>query len=343
MSSSSSPIQSPSPKLTDHKFLIFDVYGTLIDWESGIHTALQPLLSRFTSSARWSRKDVVRKFASVEMEIQTKNPNMPYPELLAEVHMALEKELEADSRQADSLSVSASTARNEDPETSIIIADSSTPENAHTKFEHSIKHWSPFLDSSSALHTLAKHFKLIVLSNVDYTSFADSHAYLSEGHFPSSSESCSAPSRHIYTRPTANSGTLWLPRTSPGSKSPFSLIMTAQDVGAYKPSLDGFETVFKCVIAEPKLHDTILELSGMKGDDAKEYVKDATLIVAQSLAHDHVPAKKMGVRSVWIDRQDAKMRPDDGEDQQKWGWKWKFTTLGEMASAVEQEIAERGK
>jgi FMN phosphatase YigB (HAD superfamily) len=98
--------------------------------------------------------------------------------------------------------------------------------------------------------------------------------------------------------------------------------------------------VFKHVTTEPELHDTISELSHMKEDDAKEYVKVATLIVAQSLTHDHVPAKKLGVRSVWIDREDAKMRPDDGEDQGKWGWKWKFATLGEMARAVEQEVQE---
>ena len=31
-------------KLTDFKVLTFDCYGTLIDWESGIHNALKPLI-----------------------------------------------------------------------------------------------------------------------------------------------------------------------------------------------------------------------------------------------------------------------------------------------------------
>ena len=31
-------------KLTDFRVLTFDCYGTLIDWESGIFAALQPLL-----------------------------------------------------------------------------------------------------------------------------------------------------------------------------------------------------------------------------------------------------------------------------------------------------------
>ena len=29
-------------KLADFKILSFDCYGTLIDWETGIHTALAP-------------------------------------------------------------------------------------------------------------------------------------------------------------------------------------------------------------------------------------------------------------------------------------------------------------
>ena len=33
-------------QLTEFGVLTFDCYGTLIDWESGIHTALQPLLAR---------------------------------------------------------------------------------------------------------------------------------------------------------------------------------------------------------------------------------------------------------------------------------------------------------
>ena len=31
-------------RLTDYKVLTFDCYGTLIDWETGIWDALQPLL-----------------------------------------------------------------------------------------------------------------------------------------------------------------------------------------------------------------------------------------------------------------------------------------------------------
>jgi 2-haloacid dehalogenase len=33
-------------RLTEFRVLTFDCYGTLIDWESGIFTALQPLLRK---------------------------------------------------------------------------------------------------------------------------------------------------------------------------------------------------------------------------------------------------------------------------------------------------------
>jgi hypothetical protein len=33
-------------KLTDFKILSFDCYGTLIDWESGLFSALQPLVAK---------------------------------------------------------------------------------------------------------------------------------------------------------------------------------------------------------------------------------------------------------------------------------------------------------
>ena len=33
-------------QLTDYRVLTFDCYGTLIDWETGIWDALQPLIMR---------------------------------------------------------------------------------------------------------------------------------------------------------------------------------------------------------------------------------------------------------------------------------------------------------
>ncbi len=45
------PADTQEVRLTDFDVLAFDCYGTLIDWEGGIHTALQPLLARLPAAA----------------------------------------------------------------------------------------------------------------------------------------------------------------------------------------------------------------------------------------------------------------------------------------------------
>jgi len=68
----------------------------------------------------------------------------------------------------------------------------------------------------------------------------------------------------------------------------FDWIVTAQQVKAYKPSLRPFEAAFE-VIGVPR---------------------ERVLHVAQSLYHDHVPAKQLGLTTVWIDRRHD--RPGSG-------------------------------
>jgi 2-haloacid dehalogenase len=60
----------------------------------------------------------------------------------------------------------------------------------------------------------------------------------------------------------------------------FDWIVTAQSVGSYKPDPRNFEAAF-AVIGLPR---------------------GRMLHVAQSLFHDHVPAKALGLSTVWIDR-----------------------------------------
>jgi len=71
-------------------------------------------------------------------------------------------------------------------------------------------------------------------------------------------------------------------------------------------------------------------------DIALQSIKDKTLSVAQSLTHDHEPAFKLGLRSVWIDRQDAVTCNETPGMEKK--WTWRFETLAEMADAVEKEL-----
>ncbi len=60
----------------------------------------------------------------------------------------------------------------------------------------------------------------------------------------------------------------------------FDWVVTAESVGSYKPDTRNFEAAF-ATLGLPR---------------------DRILHVAQSLFHDHVPAKRLGLTTVWIDR-----------------------------------------
>ncbi|GAW04916.1 HAD-like protein [Lentinula edodes] len=84
-------------RLTDFKVLVFDVYGTLADWETGILLGLKPMLSRYSTSSGWSRKQVLEAFSAVESDLQAKYPHLLYSDLLAKVHEVMEERLKAGS------------------------------------------------------------------------------------------------------------------------------------------------------------------------------------------------------------------------------------------------------
>ncbi|KAJ7621185.1 haloacid dehalogenase [Roridomyces roridus] len=272
--------------LTDQfKVIIFDCYGTLADWERGIYVALQPLLARFPSSASWTRKEALLAFTEIEKDLQAKEPSLLYRDLLAKAYEAMANTLSA---QADPTST----------------ADFSAEGRA---FGDSIPAWPIFPDTCDALRVLEKHYKLVILSNVDHASFAHTHAKLS-----GVTDSAELPT---YTLPVPNPNAHWLPQTTPNSRSPFSLILTAQDTGAYKPDPQGMLAALQ-----------IIEKEFGVG-------KDGVLVVAQSLFHDIEPSSKLGVSTVWIDRQGACMGLETINEPPK--WLRRFETLGEMAAAVE--------
>ena len=74
-------------RLGGFKILSFDCYGTLIDWESGIWTALQPLIAR--AAGRPSRDDALAAFARHESAQEAETPGLLYSELLARLHRRL--------------------------------------------------------------------------------------------------------------------------------------------------------------------------------------------------------------------------------------------------------------
>jgi len=134
-------------KLTDFNVLTFDCYGTLIDWETGIHTALKPLLDK--GNLALSKNDALSFFAKHESAQQHETPDMIYPELLTAVHRRIAQEWEISA---------------------------SAEENQH--FGASVPEWPAFPDSVESLRYLKQHYKLVILSNVDRESFAGSNRRL---------------------------------------------------------------------------------------------------------------------------------------------------------------------
>jgi 2-haloacid dehalogenase len=69
-------------------------------------------------------------------------------------------------------------------------------------------------------------------------------------------------------------------RTRARLNAEFDWVVTAEQAQSYKPSLHNFELAFETI----------------------DVPRERILHVAQSLFHDHVPAKHLGMTSVWIDR-----------------------------------------
>lgn len=158
--------------LNEYKVLTFDCYGTLIDWESGIWDALQPLLLANGTDAV-TRNEALAAFARNETRQQSETPDMLYPGILRHVHVAIAKEF-----------------------------DLKTEERMDFDFGNSVAHWPAFPDSADALRILKRHYKLVILSNVNRDGFAASNRKLGVE---------------------------------------FDAIYTAQDVGSYKPDPANFD------------------------------------------------------------------------------------------------------
>ncbi|HEY6471177.1 MAG TPA: haloacid dehalogenase type II [Candidatus Dormibacteraeota bacterium] len=146
-----------------------------------------------------------------------------------------------------------------------------------TLLARSVPDWPAFPDSAAALARLATRYKLIILSNVDRDSFAGSNARL-------------------------------------GVR--FDAIVTAQDVGSYKPS--------------PRNFAALLAAAGSLGVE-----RGRLLHVAQSLFHDHVPAHGAGLQTVWINRRAGRpgwgaTPPPEAEIHPG----WTFATMADFAAAA---------
>lgn len=117
--------------LSGVRWLTFDCYGTLVDWERGILAAVRPLLPGATGA------DILARYAALEAE-QERGAYKPYREVLRQVMIGLGAayRVSISPRQAGSL-----------------------PE--------SLKNWPAFDETPAVLAALQRRFKLAVISNVD--------------------------------------------------------------------------------------------------------------------------------------------------------------------------------
>jgi 2-haloacid dehalogenase len=233
-------------EITDFEAISFDCYGTLIDWEAGLAAVLGP----------WARsrgltlddEALLTAYAAQEERAEAAYPRELYPDILRRSLTALGQELGAEVTDEDA-----------------------------QRLAGSVPDWPAFDDSPAALALMAPRFKLIILSNVDRSSFAGSRPRLGVS---------------------------------------FASVLTAQDIGSYKPS--------------PRNFDALLAEARRLG-----VAEGRLLHAAQSLFHDHVPAQRAGLPTVWINRRHG--RP---------GWgatpappadvtpDWEFPTMAAFAAAA---------
>lgn len=124
------------------ELLTFDCYGTMIDWETGIFTALRPIL--LAHKKELSDSVILETYSELEVNSE-QGEFRPYRRVLASVVTGFGERLGFQPTQAEIDSL-----------------------------PNSLPQWQPFPDSVQALRQLKTRYKLAVISNVDDDLFAAS-------------------------------------------------------------------------------------------------------------------------------------------------------------------------
>jgi 2-haloalkanoic acid dehalogenase type II len=152
-------LEPSTTPLTHFSLLSFDVYGTLVDWETGISNAIltsTPFQFLPKDHSLKDRTVIIKAYEKLERSIQAANPALEYSELLSQVYRRLCTE------QA-------------------IPASSAEIDQAAKHFADSVKSWPLFPDTLPALRKLQKRYKLVPLSNSSPSTFGASLAGPFEG------------------------------------------------------------------------------------------------------------------------------------------------------------------
>ena len=128
------------------RYLSFDCYGTLIDWETGLSTALDAVFSGHGVSM--GHDALLKSYGASEAEVES-GPFLSYREVMQTVLCKLGE-----------------------------IHDFEPTREELRAFPDSIRHWPAFPDSTDALQVLSTRYKLVILSNIDDDLFSFSQEVL---------------------------------------------------------------------------------------------------------------------------------------------------------------------
>ncbi|KAJ0122242.1 haloacid dehalogenase [Diaporthe amygdali] len=170
--------------LTKFKALSFDCYGTLIEWEPGLIQALQPVISKLPPDHPYAKDPqlALLRFDHFSNALENDQPTLRYD-------------------------LNLTTALQQ------LAADAGLPDGSLAQAEldgmaHGPGRWPAFADTIEGLATLKRHYKLIILSNIDNANIAATTA-------------------------------------GPLAAVPFDAVYTAEDIGSYKPARQNFEYLFR--------------------------------------------------------------------------------------------------
>ncbi|WP_321885799.1 haloacid dehalogenase type II [Burkholderia cenocepacia] len=199
--------------ITDFKALSFDCYGTLVDWEAGMRAALKPITDN--SARRLGPDEILERHARHAIALEQSTPWKLYRDLLPIVYKRLAEELSVPVKWDDCAA-----------------------------YGRSIGKWPIFSDTIECLQYLKKHYRIVILSNVDNANFSETNRLLG---------------------------------------TQFDAVITAEDIGAYKPSHNNFEYMIEHV-------------------GSWNIGRHELLHVACSLFHDVKPAQDCGLTTCFINR-----------------------------------------
>lgn len=131
---------------SNYDVITFDCYGTLIDWESGILSALKPILAAHGKSL--SDAEVLELYGDFEAEAEA-DEYQTYREVLGSVVGSFGRRL----------------------------GFTATPEESRS-LANSVPAWRPWPDTVTALQQLRARHRLVVISNIDDDLFATTRPQL---------------------------------------------------------------------------------------------------------------------------------------------------------------------